>query len=305
MVDNAVRYTTPLKGSEISLANEEAYDGVMVENAEQTGSYHKTSPAHSAMNQSSINKTPGKTRNVLRKKRREIQVDISPPGDVSGSRKSTIGAESRNGSRSNLQTVLGVLQTMGGVVERLHGSAVGEDPLNVLPRQYSDEWDIVSPNELPTTPAVGKYQIASSLDIRKVHSIGHSGLGRPVTPSSCRPLVPETPRDRDRLARLRRDPSVVSLLEMYKADGTLKESAFLNTPPGKPLQRTASERIFKSVGRTGMSTDPNNRSIGKREANKESRSDQMRRVYVNALDESPIGNAYVEATLSGNLLTGP
>jgi len=42
--------------------------------------------------------------------------------------------------------------------------------------------------------------------------------------------VPFTLRDKNRLSRLRQDPSVVSLLQMYDDHGCLDERAFSNTP---------------------------------------------------------------------------
>ncbi|KZT27917.1 hypothetical protein NEOLEDRAFT_1176493 [Neolentinus lepideus HHB14362 ss-1] len=43
--------------------------------------------------------------------------------------------------------------------------------------------------------------------------------------------VPVTPRDQDRLLRLRQDPSVASLLNMYDEEGRIGSHAFSNTPP--------------------------------------------------------------------------
>ena len=42
--------------------------------------------------------------------------------------------------------------------------------------------------------------------------------------------VPITPRDQSRLVRLRQDPSVASLLEMYDSNGRINSAAFSNTP---------------------------------------------------------------------------
>ncbi len=56
--------------------------------------------------------------------------------------------------------------------------------------------------------------------------------------------VPFTPRDTNRLNRLRQDPSVVSLLNMYDDKGRLDERAFSNTPRANKLQR---ESTFKEL----------------------------------------------------------
>lgn len=46
-----------------------------------------------------------------------------------------------------------------------------------------------------------------------------------------------TPRDENRLRALRRDPSVLSLLNMYDDHGRLDEHAFSNSPPNSaPIQ---------------------------------------------------------------------
>lgn len=49
--------------------------------------------------------------------------------------------------------------------------------------------------------------------------------------------VTYTPRDENRLRALRRDPSVLSLLNMYDNHGRLDEHAFSNSPPNSaPIQ---------------------------------------------------------------------
>lgn len=64
--------------------------------------------------------------------------------------------------------------------------------------------------------------------------------------------IPFTPRDVNRLNRLRQDPSVVSLLEMYDDNGRLDEHAFSNTPPPLPsaLARSRRESTFKDLLRS-------------------------------------------------------
>ncbi|KAI0704247.1 hypothetical protein BC835DRAFT_1516909 [Cytidiella melzeri] len=57
----------------------------------------------------------------------------------------------------------------------------------------------------------------------------------PLADSPLRPRfnprrVPITPRDQSRLVRLRQDPSVVSLLNMYDDNGRISSTAFSNTP---------------------------------------------------------------------------
>ncbi|EKM50020.1 uncharacterized protein PHACADRAFT_264504 [Phanerochaete carnosa HHB-10118-sp] len=57
-----------------------------------------------------------------------------------------------------------------------------------------------------------------------------SPLTKRVNP--CR--IPITPKDKNRLLRLRQDPSVASLLNMYDDNGRINSKAFSNTPPPSP-----------------------------------------------------------------------
>lgn len=59
--------------------------------------------------------------------------------------------------------------------------------------------------------------------------------------------VPFTPRDQSRLIRLRQDPSVASLLNMYDDKGRISSTAFSNTPVNnapihgrEPIKRSGS-----------------------------------------------------------------
>lgn len=63
--------------------------------------------------------------------------------------------------------------------------------------------------------------------------------------------VPITPRDQNRLLRLRQDPSVASLLNVYDENGCLDSHVFSNTPPvaGKegPLRRRRTGSTFRQL----------------------------------------------------------
>ena len=63
--------------------------------------------------------------------------------------------------------------------------------------------------------------------------------------------VPFTPRDRSRLLRLRQDPSVASLLNMYDEKGRIRSTAFSNSPPTPaPVQDVGGREQVKRSGST-------------------------------------------------------
>ncbi|TCD69511.1 hypothetical protein EIP91_007441 [Steccherinum ochraceum] len=63
--------------------------------------------------------------------------------------------------------------------------------------------------------------------------------------------VPFTPRDQSRLLRLRRDPSVASLLNIYDDQGRVQSSAFANTPPNSaPVYEVEGREQKKRTGST-------------------------------------------------------
>ncbi|KAG2042589.1 hypothetical protein BDR03DRAFT_888810 [Suillus americanus] len=60
--------------------------------------------------------------------------------------------------------------------------------------------------------------------------------------------VPITPRDQNRLLRLRQDPSVASLLNVYDENGCLDSHVFSNTPPvAGPLRRRRTGSTFRQL----------------------------------------------------------
>lgn len=63
--------------------------------------------------------------------------------------------------------------------------------------------------------------------------------------------VPFTPRDQGRLLRLRQDPSVASLLNMYDDKGRIQSNAFSNTPPTPaPVYEVEGREQKKRTGST-------------------------------------------------------
>ncbi|KAH9926877.1 uncharacterized protein B0H18DRAFT_1118638 [Fomitopsis serialis] len=67
------------------------------------------------------------------------------------------------------------------------------------------------------------------------HITDNAGEAAPALPAMK--AVTYTPRDENRLRALRRDPSVLSLLNMYDNHGRLDEHAFSNSPPNSaPIQ---------------------------------------------------------------------
>ncbi|EGN96735.1 hypothetical protein SERLA73DRAFT_184895, partial [Serpula lacrymans var. lacrymans S7.3] len=68
--------------------------------------------------------------------------------------------------------------------------------------------------------------------------------------------VPITPRDENRLLRLRQDPSVASLLNVYDEHGCLDSKVFSNTPPspaheGRAQTRRRRSTLRQLLGRPG------------------------------------------------------
>lgn len=63
--------------------------------------------------------------------------------------------------------------------------------------------------------------------------------------------IPITPRDKNRLLRLRQDPSVASLLNMYDENGRISSTAFSNTPPySDPFDEVPGRQPVKRSGST-------------------------------------------------------
>lgn len=91
-----------------------------------------------------------------------------------------------------------------------------------------------------------------------------------IGPSTAkRPTI--TPRDQNRLMRLRQDPSVVSLLNMYDSNGHLGNKVFSNTPAkddlgdqeqvysiGRPQHQRRGSTLRQLMGKPEPDTQPNN-----------------------------------------------
>jgi hypothetical protein len=87
----------------------------------------------------------------------------------------------------------------------------------------------------------------SLADKSGVDSVQDSPLAKRADPRR----VPFTPRDQSRLLRLRQDPSVVSLLNMYDDKGRISSTAFSNTPPSSaPLDELPGRQPIKRSGST-------------------------------------------------------
>lgn len=73
----------------------------------------------------------------------------------------------------------------------------------------------------------------------------------PLAKRSDSRRAPFTPRDQSRLLRLRQDPSVASLLNMYDDQGMISSTAFSNTPPAAaPLEDLPGRQPVKRSGST-------------------------------------------------------
>lgn len=227
--ENAQYYTMPLKGADSSI--------------DKAGQFNEGESIGGTSLAKSIS---SKTRNVLKKKRRASQESIATTREGSLRRANSVKSdktgktETASGKkdklRSTLRNVLNVLTT----VDRLHASAVGATSLVGKP-QIKEE----KSNQTPTTANPRSSSLLSS----KSHSVPLLTMAMPTkqtnrtvhdwlikkSSSSVQPSeitsVLDTPRDKGRLARLRRDPSVASLLDIYETDGTLKTTAFSNSPP--------------------------------------------------------------------------
>ena len=91
-----------------------------------------------------------------------------------------------------------------------------------------------------------------------------------IGPSTTkRPTI--TPRDQNRLMRLRQDPSVVSLLNMYDSNGQLGNKVFSNTPAknypgneeqvyavGRPQHQRRGSTLRQLMGTPELEAQPNN-----------------------------------------------
>jgi hypothetical protein len=226
MGEKAYHYTMPLKGADSSINN-------------QLESIGDTSLTKS---------TASKSRNVLIKKRRESQASMATTQEGSLKSEKSSKAENevgpKNRLRGSLRHVLSVITAVEGVVDRLHASAVGEAGLTPKNSFFRNSNSTQSPPialSHPTRESSSSNHAASrdpgpSMTLNRpslrVHDWLVKGM-RPEVPTSYQVSVLGTPRDKGRLAKLRRDPSVASLLDMYEVDGTLKRTAFSNTPPGK------------------------------------------------------------------------
>ena len=89
-----------------------------------------------------------------------------------------------------------------------------------------------APGQQEATVSTRSAQATNSMSSRAFQSISsktsHSNTSswRSTRASTRSPITPA-------IERLRKDPSVASLLNMWEPDGSLKPSAFSNTPPGE------------------------------------------------------------------------
>lgn len=122
------------------------------------------------------------------------------------------------------------------------------------------------PNAIPNliTPAKGHPRSVplptDDLNVSHDESVGPSTNKRPTI----------TPRDQNRLMRLRQDPSVVSLLNMYDSNGQLDNKVFSNTPArddptdeaqiyavGRPQHQRRGSTLRQLMGGSGPEEQPN------------------------------------------------
>ncbi|TFK51814.1 hypothetical protein OE88DRAFT_1807737 [Heliocybe sulcata] len=134
-----------------------------------------------------------------------------------------------------------------------HFEVVNEiDYSNLPPMPHPINTLLSSPDPASAAPSIRSASTAPSYSVR---IIGRETIARTEFPNANPPVsndaattpkrdtrttprrrlnskkkAPVTPREQDRLLRLRQDPSVASLLNMYDDDGCLGSEAFSNTP---------------------------------------------------------------------------
>ncbi|PVF97121.1 hypothetical protein CPB86DRAFT_786301 [Serendipita vermifera] len=172
-----------------------------------------------------------KERNVLQKKRRKAQT--SPVNSINcidgvqgGSSQSSLAGDGKTQPRSgSLHSALTVSTVHRDIVT---ASAKDKHSLG------SDTVTSVKGSSLPVMVAdLFSSGINTPRSTEDESPIKHKLqlFGRTI--KDGQKLFPSTPRDKLRIAGLRKDPSVISLLSMYDRDGTIAEAAFSNSPVRK------------------------------------------------------------------------
>ena len=122
----------------------------------------------------------------------------------------------------------------------------GSYKVKVHPRQQISKTEF--PNAYPPqTPRVSVHK--STPNLLQDAPSAPSRKRQSSTGQSDPRKVPFTPRDINRLSRLRQDPSVASLLNMYDEKGRLNDKAFSNTPRASScvLDNNHRESTFRSL----------------------------------------------------------
>ena len=117
-----------------------------------------------------------------------------------------------------------------------YSKATSSIKLFIAPKESSDRRlsGIFAPGQQEATVSTrsASAQATNSMSSRAFQSVSsktsHSNASswRSTRASTRSPITPA-------IERLRKDPSVASLLNMWEPDGSLKPSAFSNTPPGE------------------------------------------------------------------------
>ncbi|KAG8771915.1 hypothetical protein FRC15_003084 [Serendipita sp. 397] len=177
----------------------------------------------------------------------------------------------RTKRKGSIHNILSIITTVEGVIDKVQTSAIGG--FRQISRPISKDDKRPSKSLIPN--AEDDRHIASLI---KHWSHDRGTLG--TVDMSC---------DEQHLDRLRSDPSVVSLLDVYQPDGTLKQGTFSNTPV-KYLRRNASNRQPKTLTTVsplarGKSLSRDQPLQGSEDVQMESRAMRMRRTYDQALHE--------------------
>jgi hypothetical protein len=217
-------YTIPLKSSTTNNAARPHASGLVEKPSSQS---FRSSDAKS------LSTSSRKERNTLKKRNRRTgtssTASLSRINGVQGSSHSSVAIDREIQVRpESPRSVFTVSSVQESTIDQRNALAKDKNPLT------SDVTTVVKGSSLPALIAdlfssgmnTPKSTPVKNYSKNKLYLFGS-------TAQDDEKLFPDTPRDKLRLAGLRKDPSVVSLLSMYEKDGTITQAAFSNSPVAK------------------------------------------------------------------------